>query len=138
MLRTANSDASQRNGGPTVHERRKAKRYQLSAPVFFSWERSDGKLQACEGVTRDICMRGIFVMAADVPEVGAYIELDAYMPAVSERGRTMRGRTVKLHGEGRVLRVEAELRAGRGFAAEVFFQSEPQSSDTVLGPLRTQ
>jgi hypothetical protein len=124
MLRAAS--AFRGNGGSTVQEFRKVKRYKLSAPVLFLWERSDGKLQESQGVTRDISMRGIFVLTAKVPEVGAYIELDAYLPAVSERGKT-----AKLHAEGRVLRVEA-LGATTGFAAEAFFQTEPQSVDTIL------
>ena len=114
-------------------ELRKAKRYQLSAPVLFLWERSDGKLQESEGVTRDISMRGIFVLTARVPEVGAYIELDAYLPAANGREKT-----VKLHGEGRVLRVEAQGARRMGFTAEVFFQPEPQSEETVLGPTKIQ
>ena len=127
MYKAANRDANCRSGA-TVQEFRKANRYQLSAPVLFTWQRSDGKFQASEGVTRDISMRGIFVLAAEVPEVGAYIEVDAHLPALSGRGRT-----VKLHGGGRVLRVEKQLRPVGGFAAEVFFQSEPESVDTVLG-----
>lgn len=114
-------------------ELRKAKRYQLNAPVLFSCQRSGGKLLVSEGVSRDISMRGIFVLAADAPAVGMYIELDAYLPASSGQGRT-----VKLHAEGRVLRVEAQGGPATGFAAEVFFQSEPQSGDTILGSVNIQ
>ena len=114
-------------------ELRKARRYQLNAPVLFSCQRSGGKLQVSEGVSRDISMRGIFVLAADAPAVGAHIELDAYLPAVSGQGRT-----VKLHAEGRVLRVEVQGAPATGFAAEVSFQPEPESGDTILSPTKIQ
>ncbi len=127
MPRDASGDASWRNGENTVQELRKTKRYQLNAPVRFSWEGSDGQSQMFEGVTRDISMRGVFVLSAALPQVAACLELDVYMPAVSARGRA-----VKLHGEGRAIRIEPQLREGRGFAAEIFFESEPQSGERIL------
>ena len=133
MFRRTSIDSYQRNDGSTVTDLRKANRYQLNAPVLFSCKRSHGKLHEAEGVTRDVSAKGIFVLGAEAPEVGAYIELDAFLPAV--RGR---GKTVKLHAEGRVLRVEELAGAGMGFAAEVLFQPEPQSGDTILSPTKIQ
>lgn len=118
-------------GGECAVESRKAKRFQLSAFVLFSWRRSDGTYQEAEGVTRDISMRGIFVLAANVPEMGANIELYAYLPALSEQGKV-----TKLHADGRILRVEQQGATGKGFAAEGFFQLDPP--DTDLAPTALQ
>jgi hypothetical protein len=130
MLLAANNDIGYSNGGVTVYEERKSNRYRLTVPVLFSWKDSHKSLQSSEGLTRDISMRGIFVLTADLPQEGACIELDAYLQTVG-----VRDKLVRLRAEGRVLRVEQRA-AGRGFAAEVFFQPEP--AETVAIPRSIQ
>lgn len=55
-------------------------------------------------------------------DVGAYIEMDVYLPSLHSQARGM-----KLHGEGTVLRVESTDFAKR-VAAEVFFEKEPEAA----------
>lgn len=130
MHRVATTHKSQQNAGYTLQELRKARRYPLSASVHFSWLDSDGKLQQSEGVSRDLGMRGIFVLATGAPSVGTYVELDAYLPA------THPGKAQRLHAKGKVLRVEQQGRVTKGFAAEVLFQPEPR--EAVLAPAAVQ
>jgi hypothetical protein len=106
-----------------MHELRKANRYQLTALVFFSWRHPDGRFLQLTGVTQDISMRGISFLTADAVEVGAYIELDVYLPSLHRQGRGM-----KLHGEGTVLRVESLSIVEKKIAAEVMFESEPEAT----------
>ncbi len=131
MLPPNNTDAAQRNGRPATQEHRKVKRFRLSAPVLFSWQDGEGEPRRAEGMTRDISLRGLFVLAAEVPDLGAYVEVDAYLPPVNGRGKTFR-----LHGDGKVLRIEQRAGGEPRFAAEVFFQTEPD--ETVAGPQRIQ
>ena len=101
---------------------RKAKRYSLSAPVSFWWERADRTLQEGQGTTLDISSQGVFIVAALVPPVGVHLEIEVYLPS---RGGT--AKSMQLHGDGKV------VRAGRkgpesGFAAAVMFQTESANS----------
>ena len=104
-------------------ELRRAKRYQLAALVFFTWRHPDGRLLQLAGVSLDISMRGISLLTADAVEVGAYIELDAYLPSLHRKQIGM-----KLHGEGTVLRVESLSIVEKKIAAEVLFESEPEAT----------
>ena len=97
---------------------RKAKRYPLSAPVSFWWERADGILQEGRGTTLDISSLGVFILATPSPPAGVHVEVE-----VSLRAASGAPKSVQLHGEGKV------VRAGRkgqepGFAAEVVFQAQ--------------
>jgi len=114
-------------------ELRKATRYPVSAPVFYWWERSDGTLQEAQGITHDICDRGVFVLAKDVPPVGKCVELDVHLPAVAETARA-----ALLHGEGTVVRTSGRGAKESGFAAAVVFQTESSDPATVLGSRRVQ
>ena len=112
---------------------RRTNRYRVSAPAFFCWEHPDGSLQQSKGTTRDISAIGVFVAAECAPSPGLHIELDVYLPAVSGRPRS-----VQLHGEGKVLRVEGRKGAPTGFAAEVLFQTESSGGSTIRTDAKTQ
>jgi len=115
----------------THMELRKTKRYRLSAPAFYCWEREDGTLQEAQGTTRDISSRGVFILADALPPAGAHLELKVYLPSISGAPRS-----VQLNGEGTVLRA-ARAEVGRsGFAADVIFNTESSDSSTVLGDLQ--
>jgi hypothetical protein len=111
-------------------EPRKSRRYRLQAPVSFLWERPDGQLQQGKGTIRDISDRGVFVTGDLVPERGAHLDMDVYLPSLE-----VGGAAVKLHGEGTVIRVDKEG-VPRGFAATVAFQTEAASGPTVVNPRR--
>jgi len=111
------------DGPARAQELRRAKRYQLTALVFFKWPQPDGTLLQFAGVTQDISMRGISFLTSDTVEVGAYIELDVYLPSLHSQGREM-----KLHGEGTVLRIESSDGVEKKIAATVLFESEPEAT----------
>ena len=111
-------------------EPRKSRRYRLLAPVSFLWERPDGQLQQGKGTIRDISDRGVFVTGELIPERGAHLDMDVYLPSLE-----VGGAAVKLHGEGTVIRVDKEGHP-RGFAAAVAFQTEAASGPTVVNPKR--
>lgn len=105
---------------------RKAKRYPLSAPVSFWWERADGILQEGHGTTLDISGLGVFILATLSPPAGVQLEVEVSLPAASGAPKS-----VQFHGEGKV------VRAGRkgpepGFAAAVVFQTE-NSGGAIFG-----
>jgi hypothetical protein len=119
----------------SVIELRKAKRYRLSAPAFFLWAPQGGKPQSGRGVTRDINASGVYILADDLPPVGALVQLDILLPKLEDPGFGM-----SLAGEGVVLRVEPRGSQGAGtskagFAASVQFY--PEASASVLSRLET-
>jgi len=97
---------------------RKAKRYSLSAPVSFWWERADRTLQEGQGTTFDISSQGVFIVATLVPPVGVHLEIEVYLPSAGGAPKS-----VQLHGEGKVVRA-SKKGPESGFAAEVMFQTE--------------
>ena len=114
-------------------ELRKSTRYLVSAPAFYWWERADGTLQEAQGITLNICDRGVFILANELPPVGRRVELDVHLPAV-----TGTARAAQLHGEGTVVRTSARGATESGFAAAVVFQTESSDAATVLGSRRVQ
>jgi hypothetical protein len=117
----------------TVMKLRKPKRYRLEAPAHFSWEGMNGMLLEAEGATRDISLRGIFILADLAPQPEAYVEVDVYLPSV-----TGSPKAVHLHGEGKVLRVEKRTGVVQGFAADVVFQTDTSDGETILNPRKVQ
>jgi len=115
----------------TAVELRKSRRYRLQAPVSFLWERPDGQLQEGKGTIRDISDRGVFVTGDMVPERGAHLDVDVYLPSL-EFG----GAAVKLHGEGTVIRVYRGEGVAKGFVAAVAFHTEAASGPTLVSPRR--
>ena len=114
-------------------ELRKATRYPVNAPALYSWEGADGTLQESQGITLDICDRGVFILTKEVPPVGKCVELDVRLPAVAGTARA-----ALLHGEGTVVRTSGRGAKESGFAAAVVFQTETSDAATVLGSRRIQ
>ena len=83
-----------------VHPR-KYHRYRLEVPVIFSWKDAQGIRQEQEGLTRDLSIRGVFVVATTPPPLDANIKLKGFLPA---GGKVL---PVRMFGEGQVVRVEA-------------------------------
>lgn len=109
-----------------VRELRKSNRYLLSTLVFVSWRDPNGRLVTISGITRDISMQDISFLAATAIEVGAYIELDVYLPSQNNHRRG-----VMLHGEGTIVRVEPLGAVEKMIAAEVLFETEPEATFLV-------
>jgi len=98
-----------------VAERRTALRYPLRLPVVFSWQDEDGRIQGCDGYSRDLGSRGIYVYAEQVPPLGVSVEMNVFLPRPEHSCRPSEIRAV-----GRVVRSErqgASTRGGNGFAA---------------------
>lgn len=108
-------------------ERRKAKRYLLSAPTIFRWASSEGIPQKGEGTTRDISANGVFVLSKLGPQPGADIEIDVYLPSLGGRPRS-----VQLRGKGKVIRNVNSGSPETGFAAEVFFDSDNSDPEILM------
>jgi len=97
-----------------VAERRTALRYPLRLPVVFSWQDEDGRIQGCDGYSRDLGSRGIYVYAEHVPPLGVSVEMNVFLPRPEHSSRPS-----EIHAIGRVVRSErpgAPTR-GNGFAA---------------------
>ena len=96
--------------GRTAIERRRAIRYPLQFPAFFSWEDEQGIAQQGEGHTRNVSENGAFVDAAILPPVGSSVELDFSLPPFPDAEREMHIRYT-----GETLRRE-KTEQGDGFA----------------------
>ena len=101
---------------PTIRvaERRTALRYPLRLPVVFSWQDESGRMQGCDGYSRDLGSRGIYVHSEVVPPLGVSVEMNVFLPRPEHSSRPSEIRAV-----GRVVRSERQgLPAqGCGFAA---------------------
>ena len=101
---------------PTTHaneERRKHNRYRLGVPVIFSWRDARQAQHGGFGLTRDVSIKGAYVMTTSPPPLEADVRLKAFFPPVVGVAAP-----VGIHGEGRVVRVEAtnHYEAPEGFA----------------------
>lgn len=94
-------------------EQRTVVRYPLEIPVVFRWI-EQGLIRESEGRTRDVSVRGAFVLADDCPPCRARVEIKMSFPAGSHRERVG-----WVEAKGSVLRVEPEWYSGAGgFAVE--------------------
>jgi hypothetical protein len=89
------------------------------ASARFSWQRTDGASHQGKGKTRDISIDGVFIWAFPVPMPGTEIEMTVTVPPLVANGMPLR-----LHGMGRVLRIDPPDSQAKGFAAEVNFQTD--------------
>ncbi|HEX2715958.1 MAG TPA: PilZ domain-containing protein [Candidatus Acidoferrales bacterium] len=107
-------------------ERRKEVRYPLHVPVSFSWDDESGAHHQRKGSTRDISAKGAFVFAPACPPAGADINLEIFLPPISDTAPR-----VHVRADAQVLRVEEGVReeARNGFAVrnqKTFFLREGQ------------
>src|SRR5215469_2800318 len=101
-------------------ELRKSKRYQLKAPVMFSWEYSNSGTMRGEGRTRDISTTGVFVLTPHQLPLGAAVKLEVSLP--SPRAPQQPGACLRTLGH--VVRSEPH-----GFAAAADIRFHIQSAD---------
>jgi hypothetical protein len=97
-----------------IAERRTALRYPLRLPVVFSWTDEMGHVQGCDGYSRDLGSRGIYVYAELVPPLGVSVEMNVFLPRPEHSARPS-----EIHAIGRVVRSERHGAPthGNGFAA---------------------
>ena len=110
-------------------EHRAVTRCRLRCRVAFSWQDAGKRRRHSEGVTRDICSRGLFLFASKCPPAGTALRYEILLPQLE---RTVP--RIRVHGEGRVVRVEpAAAPAGMvSFAAasESFFLLELEKASS--------
>jgi PilZ domain len=96
---------------------RAAVRYELTAPVVFTWIDSTGAAQEKRGHTRDISPKGVFVFCSVCPPQGTSLEMSIYLSVSSEHSRD-----VRIEAQGCVLRVEPGAEGeGRGFSVRNYW-----------------
>jgi hypothetical protein len=97
-----------------VAERRTALRYPLRLPVVFSWQDDGGRVQGCDGYSRDLGSRGIYVHSEVAPPLGVAVEMNVFLPRPEHSARPS-----EIHAIGRVVRSERHgaVEKGCGFAA---------------------
>jgi hypothetical protein len=116
------------NGGvERAVELRRIKRYNVQAPVFFSWKDLEGGSQAAEGMTRDISTHAVFVLARNCPAAGNQLRIDVLLPSLRSKKPG-----VRLRGEGVVLRVDRTDLGDSGFAVVACLRSGTRDSTDVL------
>jgi hypothetical protein len=94
-------------------EARASVRYRFGTPAVFSWESQAGGRFKGEGLTRDISVRGVYILTPTCPPPKVVIQVEIFL---TSPGAT--GHSVRIVTEGRVLRVEhpAKGKARGGFA----------------------
>ena len=105
-------------------EMRKVARYRLVTKVSFIWALQSGRSLSGEGMTRNINISGVYIMTDGLPPVGALIQMDIFLPNLTDAGSGM-----QLYGEGVVLRAEPRDAKDAdsfesGFAASVQFYTK--------------
>ena len=111
---------------------RSARRYELSAPVSFSWSIRGGPVQTAEGLTREISHRGVWIWTKNCPPVEALIQMTVSLPRINGSVCAM-----SIAGEGIVVRVQTNnmtmtSRFCTGFAASVNFCLEQSRNSELL------
>lgn len=91
-------------------ERRLSKRYKVSTLAQYRWRDSNGAWISQNGMTLDISVAGVYILAVSSPPTGAPIEMKIALPVNGVSG--MRRWLV---GNGIVTRVNSQA----GFAAQV-------------------
>lgn len=93
-------------------EQRSVVRYPLEVPVVFQWTER-GQIRESSGRTRDVSVRGAFVLSGDCPPQGTRVAIKMNFPAV------LSSRTARIRAEGFVLRVESgSAKTDTGFVVE--------------------
>ncbi|MBI3668280.1 MAG: PilZ domain-containing protein [Acidobacteria bacterium] len=69
--------------------------------MLFSWEGAQRRRLQAEGVTRDISVKGAFILAPTCPPVEATVQVEIFLPSLQGSGQPAR-----IKAESRVLRVE--------------------------------
>ena len=105
-------------------EKRRTRRYELTAPVNYWWPGPSGSVQASRGMTLDISNSGVMIIAGKSPPMG--VRIQATIHIARHGGGVV---PLELHGEGIVVRIEPGTatqpsQRSKGFAATMHFYSE--------------
>jgi hypothetical protein len=88
-------------------------RYRMSAQVIFRWKKSSRDHFQGEGLTRDISLAGIYILAGTCPPVDSIIQVAIIIPPLFNASKR------EIKAEMRVLRVEHDAggQVRSGFSA---------------------
>lgn len=81
--------------------RRGAERFRLGIPILAQWIDPAGDVRDASGMTRDICVGGVFLMSSQQPPESAQVTVEVTIPG-TEKGEE----EMHLSSQGRVVRVE--------------------------------
>jgi c-di-GMP-binding flagellar brake protein YcgR len=109
----------------TMHHARVSRRYSLKEVVIFSCKSEDALLPPLSGFTENVSTTGIAFLTEGAVEVGSQISLNLQL-----RSATDRTKTILLHAEGTVLRVELAGNRNK-VAAEIRFQEDLEEDFAV-------
>jgi hypothetical protein len=99
----------------TSKERRRSERFVVVAPVIFSWRTRNGILKTARGITRNICVKGMFVASEDCPPVSSVVRCEVQLPAFE--GSEEPVVPLVLQAVGRVVRVRLHNTIGFGMSS---------------------
>ena len=85
-------------------------RYPLQIPIEARWKSLEGKWCRSCGVTRDMSVKGVFIVAEICPPVGEVVRIHGILRGYGSQGE------VWLRGTGQVQRIENLGPSGFGFA----------------------
>jgi hypothetical protein len=97
-------------------ERRRASRFRIRLPVLTEWTDHEGQVRYGGGFSRDVCLRGVFVVSSNLPPQAATITVTVVLPSVRAGSQELH-----LHSVGSVVRVEPG-RAPAGYAINCDFE----------------
>lgn len=104
-------------------ERRRVKRYRMTATAIFRWSGPGDKRFQSEGATRDMSVEGVFVLTPTCPPANAAVEVEVIIPLFDGVSKA------RMKADMVVLRVDHHLTAsdrsgfsalGKGFLLSTF------------------
>lgn len=102
----------------TMHHARVSRRYFLRELVTFSCDGKGAAWSAEFGITENVSTTGIAFLTDVVVEIGSSISLDLHLHSLTDEEKT-----ILLHAEGKVMRVEPAGPQSK-VAAEIRFQDD--------------
>jgi len=98
--------------------RRGAPRFRLRVPVLAQWNDPAGDVRDVSGISRDLSVRGVFVMSSVQPPESAKVMVEVIIPSLTQGAKEMH-----LSSEGLVVRVE-ESGGALGYAVHCDFRTK--------------
>jgi hypothetical protein len=110
-------------------DKRTANRYPVNCPTTSCWTTADAAKKSSQGVTRDISVRGVYVLDPVSPPLGTRVQLSIAVPSLTGPSRGL-----QVVATGHVVRVEPQDgNTISGFAAAVRFA--PFSGQSPVRPI---
>jgi hypothetical protein len=92
-------------------DRRQHERYEVNAPLCYSWRRAGNAWHDMQGVVHDISGGGVFISTPDPPPVGTTVRFCVFFSSFVENSKLV------MEATARVVRLDVQKKAPPGFAA---------------------